>query len=90
MGGCTLQDSNLTSVKLELVSWKSVIDVTGDKKVVKKIEKGGDGFERPNEGSQVKGNLVYISQNTIHLCMFSNGLKPFHKLNMVCNYMLWQ
>ena len=50
-------DSNLT-IKLELVSWKSVIDVTGDKKVLKRITKVGEGFDRPNEGSMVKGNLM--------------------------------
>lgn len=48
-------DSNLT-IKLKLVSWKSVIDVTGDKKVLKRITKVGEGFDRPNEGSVVKGN----------------------------------
>ncbi|KAK7839347.1 70 kda peptidyl-prolyl isomerase [Quercus suber] len=46
-------DSNLT-IKLELVSWKSVVDVTGDKKVLKRITKVGEGFDRPNEGSVVK------------------------------------
>ena len=51
-------DSNLT-IKLELVSWKSVIDVTGDKKVLKRITRVGEGFDRPNEGSVVKGNLMY-------------------------------
>jgi FK506-binding protein 4/5 len=50
-------DSNLT-IKLELVSWKSVTDVTRDKKVLKKIMKVGEGFDRPNEGSLVKGNLT--------------------------------
>jgi FK506-binding protein 4/5 len=50
-------DSNLT-IKLELVSWKSVVDVTRDKKVLKKIMKVGEGFDRPNEGSLVKGNLT--------------------------------
>jgi len=50
-------DSNLTSIELELVSWKVVTDVTGDKKIMKKIKKVGEGFDRPNEGSQVKGKL---------------------------------
>ena len=51
-------DSNLT-IKLELVSWKSVFVVTGDKKVLKRITRDGEGFDRPNEGSVVKGNLMY-------------------------------
>ncbi|OAY43359.1 70 kDa peptidyl-prolyl isomerase [Manihot esculenta] len=46
-------NSNLT-VQLELVSWRSVIDITGNKQVLKTIIKAGEGFERPNEGSQVK------------------------------------
>ncbi|XP_059428085.1 70 kDa peptidyl-prolyl isomerase-like isoform X2 [Corylus avellana] len=52
-------DSNLT-IKLELVSWKSVVDVTRDKKVLKKIMKVGEGFDRPNEGSLVK--VIYFGK----------------------------
>ncbi|KAI9120830.1 hypothetical protein K1719_007863 [Acacia pycnantha] len=58
--GSAQPDSNLTSLSLELVSWKTVVDVTGDKKILKKIEKAGEGFERPNEGSQVK--VTYTSK----------------------------
>lgn len=54
--GSAQPDSNLTSLRLELVSWKTVVDVTGDKKILKKIQRTGEGFERPNEGSQVKGS----------------------------------
>ncbi|KAJ8635529.1 hypothetical protein MRB53_009796 [Persea americana] len=46
-------NSNLV-VDLELISWKRVIDVTGDKKVTKKIMKEGEGYDCPREGSQVK------------------------------------
>ncbi|KAG6641122.1 hypothetical protein CIPAW_09G051100 [Carya illinoinensis] len=52
-------DSNL-SIELELLSWKSVVDVTGDKKVLKKIMKAGEGFDRPNEGSLVK--VIYLGK----------------------------
>ncbi|XP_057455742.1 peptidyl-prolyl cis-trans isomerase FKBP62-like [Lotus japonicus] len=45
-------------ITLELVSWKTVTDVTDDKKVVKKILKEGEGFERPNEGAVVKLKLI--------------------------------
>lgn len=55
-----LSDSNLINIKLELVSWKIVTDITGDKKILKKINKAGEGFDRPNEGSHVKGNLYFI------------------------------
>lgn len=41
-------------ITLELVSWKIVSEVTDDKKVIKKILKEGEGFERPNEGAVVK------------------------------------
>ncbi|TKY62748.1 Peptidyl-prolyl cis-trans isomerase FKBP65 [Spatholobus suberectus] len=58
LDGCLPSDSNLSSIKLELVSWKIVTDVTGDKKILKKIKKVGEGFDRPNEGSQVK--VVYL------------------------------
>lgn len=60
--------SNLV-IHMELLSWKSVIDITGDKKILKKITKGGEGYDRPNEGSVVKGsvhlrtlltNLIYL------------------------------
>ncbi|OVA11790.1 Peptidyl-prolyl cis-trans isomerase [Macleaya cordata] len=42
------------SIDLELVSWKSIIDVTADKKVIKKILREGESFDHPNEGSLVK------------------------------------
>ena len=41
-------------ITLELLSWKIVSEVTDDKKVMKKILKEGDGYERPNEGAIVK------------------------------------
>ncbi|XP_074268499.1 peptidyl-prolyl cis-trans isomerase FKBP62-like [Silene latifolia] len=45
-------------ITLELVSWKTVSNVTDDKKVVKKILKEGEGYERPNEGAVVKLKLI--------------------------------
>ncbi|XP_030532634.2 peptidyl-prolyl cis-trans isomerase FKBP62-like [Rhodamnia argentea] len=45
-------------IKLELVSWKTVSEVTDDKKVIKKILKEGEGYEKPNEGAVVKVKLV--------------------------------
>jgi len=42
-------------ITLELVSWKTVSDVTNDKKVLKKILKEGEGYERPNDGAVVQG-----------------------------------
>uniref|UniRef100_A0A6N2KF45 peptidylprolyl isomerase n=1 Tax=Salix viminalis TaxID=40686 RepID=A0A6N2KF45_SALVM len=47
-----------TQITLELVSWKTVTEVTDDKKVIKKILKEGDGYERPNEGAVVKDEVI--------------------------------
>ncbi|KAL2933041.1 Peptidyl-prolyl cis-trans isomerase FKBP62 [Bienertia sinuspersici] len=46
------------NITLELVSWKTVAHITDDKKVVKKILKEGEGYERPNEGAVVKLKLI--------------------------------
>ena len=43
------------SIDLQLVSWKTVTEITNDKKVLKKILKEGEGYEKPNDGAVVKG-----------------------------------
>ncbi|GAV70772.1 LOW QUALITY PROTEIN: FKBP_C domain-containing protein/Ribosomal_S8e domain-containing protein/TPR_2 domain-containing protein/TPR_11 domain-containing protein [Cephalotus follicularis] len=45
-------------ITLELVSWKTVSEITDDKKVVKKILKDGEGYERPNDGSVVRVKII--------------------------------
>lgn len=45
-------------ITLELVSWKTVSEITDDKKVIKKILKEGEGYERPNEGAVVKLKII--------------------------------
>ncbi|WJX81601.1 70 kDa peptidyl-prolyl isomerase [Trifolium repens] len=45
-------------ITLELVSWKTVTDVTSDKKVIKKILKEGEGYDHPNEGAIVKLKII--------------------------------
>lgn len=50
--------SAVLEITLELVSWKTVSNVTDDKKVVKKILKEGEGYDRPNEGAVVKLKLI--------------------------------
>ncbi|XP_068656764.1 70 kDa peptidyl-prolyl isomerase-like isoform X2 [Aristolochia californica] len=40
-------------IDIELVSFKPVIDVTGDSKILKKILNEGEGIRHPNEGSTV-------------------------------------
>ena len=42
-------------ITLDLVSWKTVTEVTDDKNVIKKILKEGEGYERPTEGTVVQG-----------------------------------
>ncbi|XP_052186313.1 peptidyl-prolyl cis-trans isomerase FKBP62-like [Diospyros lotus] len=55
-------------ITVELVSWKTVTEVTDDQKVVKKILKEGEGYERPNEGAIVKLKLVgKLQDGTIFL-----------------------
>lgn len=43
----------MLDVDLELVSFKHVVDVTGDSKVFKKILKEGEGSITANEGATV-------------------------------------
>lgn len=45
-------------INLELISWKTVSDVTNDKKVIKKILKEGEGYDRPDDGTIVKVKLI--------------------------------
>ncbi|XP_060176711.1 peptidyl-prolyl cis-trans isomerase FKBP62-like [Lycium barbarum] len=52
--GAAVPPNATLQINLELVSWKTVSSVTDDKKVVKKILKEGEGYEKPNEGAVVK------------------------------------
>ncbi|KAK7319011.1 hypothetical protein RJT34_03720 [Clitoria ternatea] len=45
-------------IDLELVSWKTVSDMTKDRKVLKKTLKEGEGYERPNDGAVVQVKLI--------------------------------
>lgn len=45
-------------IDLELISWKTVTEIGDDKKILKKVLKEGEGYERPNEGAVVKGMHV--------------------------------
>lgn len=44
-------------IDLECVSWKKVEKVTDDGRVMKKVTADGEGYERPNDGSTVHGEL---------------------------------
>jgi len=66
-------------IELELVSWKTVSEVTDDNKVIKKILKEGEGYERPNEGAVVKVKLIgKLGDGTVFLKKgHGEGEEPF-------------
>ncbi|KAA0067644.1 70 kDa peptidyl-prolyl isomerase-like [Cucumis melo var. makuwa] len=45
-------------ITLQLDSWKTVTEITKDKKVLKKTQKEGEGYEQPNEGAVVQVKLT--------------------------------
>ncbi|MBA0647457.1 hypothetical protein Goklo_015334 [Gossypium klotzschianum] len=45
-------------IALELVSWKSVAHITKDEKILKKILKEGEGYDRPYNGTMVQVKLI--------------------------------
>ncbi|KAK3029397.1 hypothetical protein RJ639_039741 [Escallonia herrerae] len=56
-GGAVPPNASL-QIALELLSWKTVSHITDDKKVIKKILKEGEGYEKPNEGAIVTLKLI--------------------------------
>lgn len=59
-------------IDLELLSWKSVEDVTDDKRVVKKILKAGEGYDKPNDGATVQGWLIDFAV-LLHHCQLCDA-----------------
>lgn len=45
-------------IAMELVSWKTVTEITKDKKVLKKTQKEGEGYDQPNDGAVVQVKLT--------------------------------
>lgn len=66
------------NIHLELISWKTVVDVTGDKKVLKKLIKVGEGYDRPNEGSLVKGNFHKLTLFVKYMCKMKKILNVWN------------
>lgn len=65
-------------VDLELVSWKTVTEIGDDKKIVKKILKEGEGYERPNDGAIVKVKLIgKLQDGTVFVKKGHDGDEPF-------------
>ncbi|CAB4263042.1 unnamed protein product [Prunus armeniaca] len=50
--------SSVLNIDLELVSFKPVIDVTGDAKVIKKVMKEGEGAWVANESASVTSKFI--------------------------------
>ncbi|CAL5214060.1 unnamed protein product [Lathyrus oleraceus] len=65
-------------IDLELVSWKSISDITMDGKVLKKILKEGEGYERPNDGAVVQVKLIgKLQDGTVFLKKGHDDDQPF-------------
>ncbi|XP_058735873.1 70 kDa peptidyl-prolyl isomerase-like [Vicia villosa] len=65
-------------IDLELVSWKTISDITKDGKVLKKILKEGEGYERPNDGAVVQVKLIgKLQDGTIFLKKGHDDDQPF-------------
>lgn len=65
---CAVPPNAILHITLELVSWKTVSEVTNDKKVVKKTLKEGEGYERPNDGAVAMVKLIgKLQDGTIFL-----------------------
>lgn len=54
--------NSIVSIDLQLASFKPVIDITGDSKVLKKILQEGEGTITANEGASVTGKYFYMNQ----------------------------
>ncbi|XP_077233863.1 70 kDa peptidyl-prolyl isomerase-like isoform X2 [Tasmannia lanceolata] len=77
--GFSAVPSNATlSIDLDLVSFKPVIDVTGDLNVLKKILKEGEGIHNANEGEAVRVRYTAkLEDGTIFEERGLNGEEPF-------------
>ncbi|KAJ4731898.1 Peptidylprolyl isomerase [Rhynchospora pubera] len=65
------------NVNLELVSWKTITEIGDDKKILKKILKEGEGYERPNDGAVVKVKLVgKLEDGTVFVKKGHDGDEP--------------
>ncbi|CAK8578440.1 unnamed protein product [Lathyrus sativus] len=65
-------------IDLELVSWKTVSDISKDGKVLKKILKEGEGYERPNDGAVVQVKLIgKLEDGTVFLKKGHDDDQPF-------------
>ncbi|XVF39783.1 hypothetical protein PTKIN_Ptkin01aG0060300 [Pterospermum kingtungense] len=73
--------NSVLNIKLELVSFKSVIDVTGDSKVFKKILKEGEGAFVANEGAVV--TISYTARLEDGTIFEKKGVDGGHPLEFI-------
>ncbi|KAG2580128.1 70 kDa peptidyl-prolyl isomerase-like [Panicum virgatum] len=64
-------------IDLELVSWKTVTEIGDDKKILKKVLKEGEGYERPNEGAVVKVKITGKLQDGTVFTKKGHDEEPF-------------
>lgn len=62
-GLCRIPPNSVLHANIELVSFKPVINVTGDSKVLKKILKEGEGAFTANEDAHVTGKNLRKQHN---------------------------
>ncbi|KAM0822527.1 hypothetical protein ACQ4PT_071441 [Festuca glaucescens] len=65
-------------IDLELVSWKTVTLIGDNKRILKKVLKEGEGYERPNDGAVVTVRLVgKLEDGTVFTKKGHEGDEPF-------------
>ncbi|KAM3189832.1 hypothetical protein ACQJBY_068222 [Aegilops geniculata] len=76
-GGAVPPNAGLV-IDLELVSWKTVTEIGDDKKILKKVLKEGEGYERPNEGAVVTVKITgKLQDGTVFLKKGHDEQEPF-------------
>ncbi|OQU84951.1 hypothetical protein SORBI_3004G147800 [Sorghum bicolor] len=65
-------------IDLQVVSWRTVTELGNDKKVLKKILKEGEGYDRPNDCAIVRVKLIgKLEDGTLFVKKGHDGEEPF-------------
>lgn len=63
LGSPPLIPSDSTLIfEIEMMSWTTIRDITGDGGILKKIMKEGEGWATPREADQVFGNIYSVGE----------------------------